>query len=216
MSQPLASSPSYGLESIDQQALQADAAAVRDRTARQYDRKLSFYKFVPGANLLRILPPWSQQGWDQGYILLRIGEHRFLQPWLAQPEDKSKVRCVEYSFPERGLTCPVCEAERKLAQFGHTLKSEFWPRHYANVIDMRPVQPGYPPQRVYIGGFSSKIGQWLRVQFAQDHAGVGVLHPLSGTNLKVQYNSKGEYKDRYRPSWDDTPSAITQDPQSPP
>ena len=89
---------------------------------------INWMKLVDGKNIIRILPPWS----EEGRFFQRVGFHR-------SPNSYSdKALCVNFTFGRNN--CHICKKGRSIIeQHGKDVAKPYWPgkRAYLNVLDMK-------------------------------------------------------------------------------
>lgn len=85
-------------------------------------------KLVEGRNIIRILPPWS----EEGKFFQRVGFHR------VPGNFSDKVVCPNFTFGDSD--CPICKRSKGVYdKHGKDAAKNFWPqkRAYLNVLDMK-------------------------------------------------------------------------------
>lgn len=91
----------------------------------------NFLKMGDGKHLIRILPPWK----EDGLFYQKVGFHR--PP--GRENVSKKVICPDYTFGKKG-TCPICKAKQRVyKQLGKDAAKDYayQKRAYLNVLDMK-------------------------------------------------------------------------------
>ena len=87
-----------------------------------------FMKLIDGRNIIRILPPWS----EEGRFFQRVGFHR------VPGKFSEKVLCPNFTFGANN--CPICKKGRAVLEaHGKDIAKPYWAgkRAYLNVLDMK-------------------------------------------------------------------------------
>jgi hypothetical protein len=101
-------------------AIQAELKRIADKPA--YDNSdrppIYFYNFIPGANRVFFLPIYSFE--------YRMPFRRVYKFYDLPIQDKYKHMCIEKTYPELGLECPINHALMDIRDAGHNV-DKYWP-----------------------------------------------------------------------------------------
>lgn len=131
----------------------------------------NWMKLVEGKNVIRILPPWS----EEGKVFQRVGFHR--------PPGKmtEKVTCPNFTFEEKGK-CTICKRRKKVFdQQGKDAARLYAPqkRAYLNVLDMKKADG-----QVYVLEVGPMIMNPI-LNFMAEEASDDLVDPNKGFNILI-------------------------------
>ncbi len=90
--------------SINMDKLLAARRALEEKKAQSGDfQSVKFLKLNAGANLLRICPPWTNEGQFAGDFYREVAQH-----WNYDEEQKAPLLCPNKT-PDIKEACPICE-----------------------------------------------------------------------------------------------------------
>lgn len=138
----------------------------------------SYYKLTDGKHLLRILPPWA----EDGLFYQKVGFHR--PP--GRENVSTKVICPDYTFDSKG-TCPICKAKARVyKQLGKDAAKDFayQKRAYLNVLNMRKNEDGSPDTNVYTLEAPATVMNPI-LNFMAEENSDQLLDPSEGYNVLI-------------------------------
>lgn len=140
-----------------------------------------------GQHRVRVLPPFSASG--------NFGKsvYQFFNMPTLDPSKFVTHTCVEKTFPERGIRCPIMDVLREidqLSQGGTKFKFDLWEagpghRYYANVLvrsstNTDPINPNL----IYVGNFPGSFRNWIWEKIMDPDWG-NITHPINGRDIKI-------------------------------
>ena len=153
------------------------------------DRKKHEYFNIRASGLhrIRVLPPYSASG--------NFGKNAsfFFNMPTIDPAKTVKHVCVEQTFPERHIKCPILEVVREIEQLsegGKKFPFDAWQmypnkRYYVNVLIRSSTnREPFSPTTIYIGDFPNGMKEWLWGKILDPDWG-NITHPLSGRDIKI-------------------------------
>lgn len=157
--------------------MQDVAKEVKDLAEKPADsgsKKGDIYYWQEGPNLMRILPPWSQAG-----RVFKVRHVHFFS-------EGGSLICPKHTWPERAITCPVCEIIETIEKRGKG--DEVWRTKasfeaYANCIKRVLTNPQFDYELV-IPKFSQNIYNWIMQSMVDPKYG-NVTHPYQGLDLVI-------------------------------
>jgi hypothetical protein len=97
---------------VKEQAQEARSAIAAEERRRNLSREIEWYDLQPGTQVLRLLPPGPDEKTcyiPGGLVAMSVYTHRL--------SSTNKVRCVELTYPEMGVKCPIHDLQRDLRQW---------------------------------------------------------------------------------------------------
>ena len=143
----------------------------------------NWMKLVDGKNVIRILPPWS----EEGSIFRRVGFHR--------PPGRISEKVVCPNFTTGGETCPICKKGRQVFQkHGKDVSKHYLvqKRAYLNVLDMKKAD-GVP----YILECGPSILNPI-LNFMSETDSDDLVDPNKGFNILINRKNDGGFT-KYEP-----------------
>lgn len=144
----------------------------------------------PGLHRIRVMPPYSAKG-DFGKSVF----HFFNMPTLDAGKPATHV-CIEKTFPEKNMKCPIMEVIREieyLSEGGKRFAFDAWKsnpshRYYANVLVRSSTNfPEVDPKVIHIGNFPSGMKSWIWSKIMDPDWG-DITDPYTGRDLKITRN----------------------------
>lgn len=169
---------------VNPDVLQNKVQEIHEREERGSNREggdILWYK-LDKMNVLRILPPWDAKGrfYMEVYKHYNLGQYNHT--------------CVQKTFPDQGIPCPICAAVKHLTERGYDRKQigQYRPRYasYTNVVVRGQEQLGVQICRmprvvidpVILWQFSAEVGPLVDV-----NRGIDLVITKSGTGLDTKY-----------------------------
>jgi hypothetical protein len=93
------------------------ASRVQQEQARRSFGNITYYNFNKGQHTLRFLPPGVDADSlviprvDDNIFAFPVYQHKRIPGQEGRQDGIERVRCIRNTYPERGLACPVCDAE---------------------------------------------------------------------------------------------------------
>ena len=199
---------------VNEEYMRAEQKSVegqQNQGGKKEWRELVFLKFEKGQNTIRILPPWSGEGWDAGRF-----NHKVLT-WMHVPPNGKNVVNVRETFPDLGLECPVEEVVNDLRARGMNPSIEMWRQILVNAILRGPKgmwvegpNKGLPMNQIC--RLPMSVYNWFLTE-VMSPGGIGfeVFDPIKGVDVKINFDPSKDSQGRYSAKFDSAPSPLHED-----
>lgn len=181
-------------------AMKKQAAKVREEAANRGNIDTQQFKASNGSNLVRILPPWSEEGFFYKDYWVHFIE-------TTDNEGKSVTRPVLCIQKEQGKKCPACEYRAQLNKSSDESDKELAKKfRYSHRYTMQIIDQNNPDKGILLWSVSAKMMEEILKWFEKEDWG-DITDPEEGYDLEFTRTGKGMLDTKYS-----APTPATKNP----